>query len=207
MCTRHQRLHTMWIAGWAAAALMIAMSAGSAKAQDSRKSSITAQVLDEQGAAIVGAQATLTDATGRQTSVISNPEGKVVFSDLPVGNYTIRINAENFKSYEDQHVQLAFGRDTVLNVTLRVAGRQETIEVVSDNPVSKDAEYLGGTLILRGDALMAMDDAAGLEGLLRALAIRTSGPFGPVALVNGFENNDIPPVYAIREIRINNNPF
>jgi len=58
------------------------------------------------------------------------------------------------------------------------------------------------------EALDALPDGpGGLEMMLRALALRSAGPFGPPILVNGFEDSPIPPKQSIREIRINDNPF
>jgi hypothetical protein len=163
--------------------------------------------MDQQGAVIVGARALLRDGAGRERSGITDQEGRFVFSELPVGIYSIRIAADHFKVFEDQTIQVVPNPGITLRVTLGIAGVEESIAVFADTSVARVAEYIGGSLVIRGDALLALDSPGGLEAFLRALALRTSGPFGPVALVNGFEDAEIPPTYSIREIRINDNPF
>jgi hypothetical protein len=80
---------------------------------------------------------------------------------------------------------------------------------MSSNPLFKGLEYQGGAIILSGQALESLPDGpGGLEAVLRALAVRTAGPFGPQIVVNGFEDNPgLPLTHSIREIRINDNPF
>src|SRR5262249_50386873 len=206
MRTFNQRLHAGWIARCVAAALMISIGAGSARPQDARRASIIVQVFDDQGGVIIGARTTLTDTTGRETSGITNGEGKSIFSDLPLGSYAIRIAAQHFRTHQDERIQLK-GQDVSLNVTLHIAGVEESIAVFPDTSLGQVAEYIGGSLVIRGDALAAVDGPGGLEAFLRALALRTGSPFGPTPLINGFEDGQLPPTYSIREIRINDNPF
>jgi hypothetical protein len=185
-------------------AVLLAIFAVVASPQSDKKPSIAIKVVDEQGGLIVGASATLTDSAGHQSSGTTNQEGKFVFPDLPFGNYGVRVNANQFTAYESPRIQIASTEDVNLNVTLRIAGVPQTINVF---PVGQLAEYVGGTLVIRGEALVALDGPGGLEAFLRSWALRTSGPFGPLALVNGFEDVGFPPTSSIREIRISDNPL
>jgi carboxypeptidase family protein len=208
ICPKHQRLQLSWIARCIAAALLIAMCSGSAMSQESGAASIAGQVLDDQDAAIVAARATLTDVSGHETSQTTDQEGRFVFSNVPQGSYTLRISAEHFRMYENQRIEVASANNVLnLTVTMHIAGVEESIAVFPDTSVAQVAEYIGGSLVIRGDALAALDAPGGLEALLRALAVRSSGPFGPSVLVNGFEDGTLPPTYSIREIRINDNPY
>jgi hypothetical protein len=207
MYTRENSLRSDVIRRVVALALMIAACAGQAAAQDISRSSVVIEVQDEQGGIIVGAQATLIESSGREAVKTTNDEGRVLFPDLSSGRYGIRVTAPHFKAYEERQLQVAGGRDTSLRVTLRIAGVEENVAVFPDTSIAQFAEYIGGSLVIRGDALLAFDAPGGLENLLRALALRSSGPFGPIALVNGFEDGQLPPTYSIREIRINDNPF
>ena len=207
MRTSHSRLQADWIARCMAAAVIITLCARSVSSQETRGLSISVQVLDQQGAVIVGARTALTDAAGHETSGITNQEGKVAFSNLTLGGYAMRITAEHFRMYEETHIQVTPEREMNLTVKLSIAGVEESIAVFPDTSVAQFAEYVGGSLVIRGDALLALDGPGGLESLLRALTLRTSGPFGPVALVDGFADAQLPPTYSIREIRINDNPF
>jgi hypothetical protein len=186
--------------------LLVAFVA-TAYAQDTRNPSILGQVIDEQGKAIVGSHISITDARGFARSRESDEQGKFDFPGLPPGDYVLRVSASNFTPYQASSVRLVPEHDKVLNVTLTIASKQETITVLSENPLIKNAEYVGGSFILRGETLMSMEGTGGLEALLRAMSLRSPGPFGPQALVNGFEDSQIPPAHTIREIRINDNPF
>jgi hypothetical protein len=207
MRTRHQKLQPGWTVRYITAVVTLAICAASAQSQQQRTASVSVQVLDQQGAVIVGAQAKLTDPAGHEHVGKTNDEGKVVLSDLALGKYSFRITAEHFKAYEDPDFQVRSIQEFNIHVTLNIAGVEENVAVFADTSIAQVAEYVGGSLVIRGDALVALDGPGGLEAFLRALALRTSGPFGPVALVNGFEDGQVPPTYSIREIRINDNPY
>jgi hypothetical protein len=173
-----------------------------------RTQAIVGQVTDEQDAAIVGANVIVTDVQKKERSSSSDGQGRYAFVGLEPGTYTIRISADSFATYEGQVVTVAPGQQRVVNATLHVALRKEEITVLSANPLIRGAEYGGSNIIIRGEALDALPDGpGGLEMMLRALALRSAGPFGPQILVNGFEDTPLPPKQSIREIRINDNPF
>jgi len=168
---------------------------------------LSGQVKDEQGGAIVGAAITVTDSNRTERSLSSDMEGKYAVGGLEPGTYAIRISAPRFTSYENNALKVS-GPSTVINVTLRIAFKRDEITVLSGNPLVRLGEFGGSNIILRGEALDALPDGpGGLEIMLRALALRSAGPFGPPILVNGFEDSPIPPKQSIREIRINDNPF
>src|SRR5215469_264212 len=171
-------------------------------------SAVTGQVMDEQEAAIMAATVRLHREGREDLYLKTNNQGKFAFAGLEAGTYTISISADNFAAYENQLVRLGAGQTKNLNVILRIQARKEQITVFSGNPFSRGAELAGSSVILRGEAISDLPDGpGGLEELLRAMALRTGGPFGPDILVDGFENNPIPPKESIREIRINDNPF
>src|SRR5262249_11017631 len=207
MYTRSQRSQAGWIARCIAAVIIIIVCARSATPQGSGSPSLTGQVMDEQGGLIVGARATLTDATGRTSLGATDQDGNFLFADLRPGNYAIEVTADHFRTYRDPRIQVTPGQVINLKVTLRLAGVEESITVFPDTSIPSVAEYIGGNLVIRGDALAGLDGPGGLEAFLRALALRTGDPFGPTALVNGFEDGQLPPTSSIREIRVNDNPF
>ena len=59
--------------------------------------SIRGTVTDQSGSIIANASTTLTE-TNTQTSrnAVSNSDGIFVFSDLPIGNYTLTVTASGF---------------------------------------------------------------------------------------------------------------
>lgn len=169
---------------------------------------IAGSVFDPQGAAIVGASVTLKDSQDRQKSLVTDATGRFKFDGLLPGKYSVRITAPNFAVYEERTINVIAGGDRTVTATLDLEPQTTQITVLSENPLMKGAEYSGGEFILRSEALdLFLQSPGELEAMLRALALRSSGPFGPYLVVNGFEGSPLPPAESIREIRINDNPF
>src|SRR6185503_826135 len=141
----------------------------------------------------------LKDARGGEKTGTSNEEGRVDFANLPPGAYDVIVVAEHFQTF-GQHFELPSGPDFRLYATLAVASVDQNISVVLNSAVTQEAEYVGGSLVIRGDTLLSLDLSGGLDAFLRVIAIRSPGPFGPTALVNGFEDGELPPIYSIREV-------
>jgi hypothetical protein len=170
--------------------------------------SIAGQVTDETGGAIPGADVTITDERGAATSAVSDGNGRFSVAGLAPGAYKIRIAAESFAPYENTRVTVVPGRTRTVDAKLRIVVHTEQVTVLSANRLMRGAEYRGSSLVLSGEALAALPDGpGGLQAMLRALALRSSGPFGPQLIINGFEGGRLPPKHSIREIRINDNPF
>jgi uncharacterized surface anchored protein len=61
------------------------------------RGSINGEVKDKNGAAIVGAAVKVTGQTGERTAT-TNDTGIVLRENLVPGNYTVRVESQNFKS-------------------------------------------------------------------------------------------------------------
>jgi len=191
-----------------AASLPLTLSAQAQASTATRTPSIAGQVLDQRGGVIRAAKVTIRSSAGAERSTDTNQEGRFSFFEIPPGNATVRVLSKDFAPYE-QTVKIDAGAAVELKVSLQIAPRKEEVVIMSTNPLFKGLEYQGGAIILSGQALESLPDGpGGLEAVLRALAVRTAGPFGPQIVVNGFEDNPgLPLTHSIREIRINDNPF
>ncbi|QYO67037.1 TonB-dependent receptor [Leptolyngbya sp. 7M] len=170
--------------------------------------SITGQVQDSLGAVIVGATITIVSPTGQQRTATSNQRGEFSATGLAPGNYTVKVFATNFALYENTEVQITAGQRTELFVLLTVEAVTEQVDVETDNSVSTDPENNLGATVLRGSDIDALpDDPDELEAALQALAGPSAGPNGGQIYIDGFTGGRLPPREAIREIRINQNPF
>ena len=69
--------------------LIVILGAALAAAQQSR-GSLRGVITDELGAVIVGANITLTDATGAQKKTTTNGDGVYTFTALASGKYTLQ---------------------------------------------------------------------------------------------------------------------
>ena len=190
------------------ASAIMCLCFGAARAQQSQ-GTLRGQVADELGGVIIGATVTATDANGVEKSATTDEGGRYVFSALPPGRYTVRVNQSGFSAYENAAVEVTAGRTDPLNIVLTVAIEQEEVTVTSEAPVGTDPESSAGAVILRGADLDALpDDPDDLAEALQALAGPSAGSDdGAQIYIDGFTGGRLPPKESIREIRINRNPF
>ena len=87
-------------------------------------------VTDEQGAAIAGAEVTITNVeTSFSRTAITGSDGVYNFPDLPLGLYKIRATHAGFKNSEQTGITLHANDSLVVNVGLKVGAVSESITV------------------------------------------------------------------------------
>lgn len=173
-----------------------------------QQGSVTGQVQDTLGAALVGASVTVVSPDGRVRNATTNQRGEFTVTGLAPGIYTVRVATPNFAIYENNEVEITAGQRTELLVPLTVEGVEEQVDVDTANQVSTDPNSNLSATVLRGADLEALpDDPDELEAALQALAGPSAGPNGGQIYIDGFTGGRLPPREAIREIRINQNPF
>ncbi len=169
---------------------------------------ITGQVQDTLGAVVVGASVTVVSATGQEKTTTSNPNGEFSVTGLAPGRYTVKVFATNFSLYENTEVDVEAAEPTELLVPLTVEAVIEQVDIDLANQLTTDPENNLGATVLREQDLEALpDDPDELEAALQALAGPSAGPDGGQIYIDGFTGGRLPPKEAIREIRINQNPF
>ncbi len=184
--------------------LIVILSAALAAAQQTR-GTLRGLITDELGAAIVGANVTLTDASGAQKKTTTNGEGVYNFAGLTPGKYTLQAGAPGFATSESKEVDITTARQT-LDLTLRVTIEEKV--TVQETPVSTEATNNANQTVIAGKDLDALpDDPDELAAALQALAGPSVGPNGGQIFIDGFTGGNLPSKDAIREIRINQNPF
>src|SRR5829696_4600253 len=97
---------------------IILLAAAFAVAQQTR-GTLRGLITDELGAAIVGANVTLTDATGTQKKTTTNGEGVYSFAGLAPGKYSLQAIAPGFAPSDTKDVDITGARQSV-DVTLKV---------------------------------------------------------------------------------------
>ena len=184
--------------------LIVLLSAALVAAQQAR-GSLRGLITDELGAAIVGANVTLTDASGVQKKTTTNGEGVYTFAGLAPGKYTLQAAAPGFAISEGKEVDVTTVRQTV-DLTLRVTIEEKV--TVAETAVSTEATNNANQTVIAGKDLDALpDDPDELAAALQALAGPSVGPNGGQIFIDGFTGSNLPSKDAIREIRINQNPF
>jgi hypothetical protein len=184
--------------------LIVILSATLVTAQQAR-GALRGLITDELGAAIVGANVTLTDASGVQKKTTTNGEGVYNFAGLAPGKYTLQAAAPGFAPSESKEVDVTAARQTV-DLTLRVTIEEKV--TVAETAVSTEATNNANQTVIAGKDLDALpDDPDELAAALQALAGPSVGPNGGQIFIDGFTGGNLPSKDAIREIRINQNPF
>ncbi|HEX8475102.1 MAG TPA: carboxypeptidase regulatory-like domain-containing protein [Pyrinomonadaceae bacterium] len=164
------------------------------------------QVTDEFGGVIVGANVSVVDANGVEKSDTTDADGNFSINGLAPGRYIVRVVAGGFALYENAEVDVVAGRREALNIKLGVALEKEEVVVAGEAPL--DATNNADAIVLKGKDLEALpDDPDDLAAALTALAGPSAGPSGGQIYIDGFTGGRVPPKEAIREVRVNQNPF
>ena len=166
-------------------------------------------VTDPSGAVIPQATITATSASGQTFTATSDSGGNYVLRGIAPGTYTVQTTAAGFSLNVKQGVVIAPGAPQHLDIALVIEVAQQNIQVTTDTPaVSVDAGSNANALVLKDKDLDQLsDDPDELSAELTALAGPSAGPNGGQIYIDGFTAGQLPPKSAIREIRVNQNPF
>ena len=189
--------------------LICSLFAAGASAQGNPNGGLRGRVTDPSGAVVPQASVTVKGADGKSVNVKSDPQGVFTVRGLPAGSYDVTITAKGFAEDDEPGVEVTAGQTQELEIKLQIAVEQQHVEVQEEAPqVGVSPESSAGTIVLKGKDLDALsDDPDELQSELEALAGPSAGPNGGQIYVDGFTAGQLPPKSAIREIRINQNPF
>jgi len=191
-----------------AAIVLSFFSAALALAQAPSVGTLHGRVTDPSGAVVPQAKVTAAGSDGKSVTVTTNHNGNFEFSLVP-GSYTVTTAAKGFAPDQEADVKVFAGQNQELEISLQIQVEQQHVEVQEEAPtVGVSPESSAGTIVLKGKDLDALsDDPDELEQELQALAGPSAGPNGGQIYVDGFTAGQLPPKSAIREIRINQDPF
>ena len=172
-------------------------------------SAIRGSVTDQTGAVIPQATVTATASDGKQSNAITDQTGSFTIRSLPPGSYSVSASATGFAAFHKNGVVLVSGQTQTLNVALEIKTQEEKVDVQEEgNHLNVSSSSNAGALIIKGKDLDALsDDPDELQSELQALAGPSAGPNGGQIYIDGFTGGQLPPKSAIREIRVNQNPF
>src|ERR1700693_3251507 len=167
------------------------------------------KVTDPSGAVIPDATITAIAANGQKTSATSNHQGVYEIKGLPPGSYTVSALGKGFAEYHESDVQVNPGQVQQFDIALGIEVQQEQVSVEAQaNTVQVSPSQNASAVVIKGKDLEALsDDPDELQSELSALAGPSAGPNGGQIYIDGFTGGQLPPKSAIREIRINQNPF
>src|SRR5271167_1421655 len=206
---RKRRAHTGIRWPLCSATLLVLSLMTSVAAAQTTTGTLRGRITDPSGAVIPQATVVANTSDGRSVTVVTNNQGIYEFKGLAPGSYTVTAVAKGFASDQEDGVNVIAGKAQQLDIALQIAVEEQHVEVQEESPtVGVSAENSASTLIIKGKDLDALsDDPDELQSELQALAGPSAGPNGGQIYVDGFTAGQLPPKSAIREIRINQNPF
>lgn len=191
--------------------LLLAICAQTVSAQNA-SGTLRGQVTDITGAVIPQATVTATSSSGKTATAVTDGQGIYEIKSLVPGRYTVTATAKGFSIAARQNVAVFAGKVEQFDIPLDIAVQKEEVEVQTqpETPMIEVAPESSttGAIVLKGKDLEALsDDPDELQSELEALAGPAAGPNGGQIYIDGFTGGQLPPKSAIREIRINQNPF
>jgi hypothetical protein len=120
------------------------VAAGAAWAQEQR-AAIGGIVRDTQGGAVPGVAVLATSPTGLTLETVTEGSGTYRFATLPPGRYEVTARLDGFLPARVVNIDLALGVQLTIDLELKPAGPNETVEVVNESPLVAVTQSAGAT--------------------------------------------------------------
>src|SRR5262245_53434430 len=149
MPKRNRPLNSAVVLTFVALLMIVLASTHETKAQsESGSAAIEGVVHDANGAAIAGAAISVRNAeTGLARTATSGANGDYNVPVLPVGRYTVNVEAKGFGPAERTEVALQVGQATTVDFILKPAALNEEVMVTPDPEVLDREENAAGSTI------------------------------------------------------------
>jgi hypothetical protein len=127
--------------------LVFLLVCASAHAQNMR-GSISGQVTDPTGAAVVNAKVTVLSAdTGAVTDTVSRQDGLYNAPGLMPSNYIVIVKAAGFKDFDRKGITLQTQQNLTVNIKLEVGSASEVVTVTESAPLIDTADASSGQIL------------------------------------------------------------
>jgi hypothetical protein len=106
---------------------------------------VVGTVTDSSGAQIAGAKVTITnEGTNEARTEVSDGEGNFTFPILPVGNYSVKVEAAGFEGYLQSGIVLQVDQNITVNAQLKVGSNTTVVQVTGDT--GQDVNLVDATI-------------------------------------------------------------
>jgi hypothetical protein len=166
--------------------------------------SVSGVVADPTGAVIPGATIHLSGAAGYTAT--ADDAGHYSFTSIAPGSYSIHAEAPGFAASETKNITLNGNQRLILDLRLPLETQNQEVQVNAQQSEDESARNSGAILLKSNDLSLLSSDPATMLEQLQSMA-GADGESPGQLYVDGFSNGKMPPRSAIREIRINNNPY
>ena len=173
-------------------------------------STVHGKVTDQTGALIPGATVTIANRDGVPVKAVqADGSGGYEVRGLAAGSYYVQVSFAGFAPFQSPLIPVSAGQVKRVDISMAVQAEQQNVVVTDESPaVNVEAGGNANSVVIKGKDLDALsDDPDELSNELQALAGPSAGPNGGQIYIDGFTGGQLPPKSAIREIRINQNPF
>ena len=181
-----------------------------ATAAPAATATLRGHISDPTGALIPGVTIAITTSAGTAVNTATaDSGGAYVVTGLAPGGYIVGASFAGFAPFTSPAIQLSAGQIKRVDIAMAIEAEQQSVVVTDESPmVNVEAGGNATAVVLKGKDLDALsDDPDELANELSALAGPSAGPNGGQIYIDGFSGGQLPPKSAIREIRINQNPF
>jgi len=166
--------------------LIVAFGLGFAYGQ-AISGNLTGTVSDPTGAAVNGAKVQATNvATGQQITTTTKGGGEYLFSNLPIGTYTISVAAASFETTSVPNIPVVLNKTGTANVQLRIGQSSTTVEVSgAAPPVDTTTAQLESSYNDRFSQDLGLTSAGGVGAGVLNLSLLSPGVTNASAMGDG----------------------
>jgi carboxypeptidase family protein/TonB-dependent receptor-like protein len=133
LCERTGNFGTALAVFCVASCALLLMLCGPAALYGQDTGYIGGTVVDKSGAAVVGAEVTLTSTVGNlKRTTATNADGAYTIAGLPGGTYNLSVSAKGFQKYTAQNIKLDVAEKARVDVQLTVGAMSEEITVTGE---------------------------------------------------------------------------
>ena len=128
-------MNPRWVRSVLFSLFLIGSLAGTATAQFESRGSVYGVVTDQEGLVLPGVTLALTSPALLQSqTTVSSSQGRYRFPALDPGEYRVEASLSGFQTVTRENLRVTGGLNVQANITLGLAGREETVTVVGTSP-------------------------------------------------------------------------